>query len=586
MNKKICFLLIFVLMISALAIANCSKEEEDREFSKIPDPAQLEEMEMLALMPENTQFLVKFAGIKTLYKQFAVSERSILGFSLKEKDIEQMVTKLGFNPLNPNNVMAAGFNPGKPFCLAFTNIKVNSADKQKTNFDVLSLLPVSDGSKALATIRTSLAKNKIDFEEEKKNGVSFIKWKNPEANACLTVKRQYLYLSINLQTDSQSFLESVLKSESSLTTTKAFRDVSVETDFSQELVFYLNISNLVEANLNEIKQAAEKQSPKAMDTTEIFESIKEYSSGTVAADLDNPNFTVKTIVAIAPDSEIKKVWNIGQINREKVLSINEPAALLVSFGANLLQYYKMITEMMPSEKSDSIKTRLDSFSEMSGIDVEKELINNLGGSINLAFYDGASITMLNYNSLFTASVKDEEVMKKLIDKAIMLLPPEKQAMISRQKIGEKNTYVLNAGLVQMYAGVDDHKFLLATGKPMFEKALSDRKDTGFAVNLNDEQLKNSLFSDQNIFYLNLDEVVKIVNNFAMFLIKPAGGEQKFKDKLNAAGKFEYLLSSSKIDEDTITSHFTVKTRFSQPFFIEIANMIDELELHEKSSNEP
>jgi hypothetical protein len=239
--------------------------------------------------------------------------------------------------------------------------------------------------------------------------------------------------------------------------------------------------------------------------------------------------------------------------------------------------------MMPSETSSSVKTRLASIKENYDIDIENDLINNLDGSVNLAFYDGASITMLNYNSLFTATVKDEATMKKVIDKAIMLLPPKKQAMISRQKIGEKNAYVLNAGLVQIYAVVDNHKFLLASGKPLIEKALNEQKDTGFVANLTDERLKNTLTSNQNIFYLSIDEVVKIINNFAMFLTEPAGGEIKFKDKLKAANQFEYLLSSSEINENLINSELTIKTRFSRPFFTEVANMIHGLNLYENNS---
>jgi hypothetical protein len=584
MKKKIPLWLIMTFMISILICFSCSEKEESKKIAKIPDPVESVEIELLHLMPENTQFLVKFSDLKTLYEEMAVTENSLMGIPLKEKDIEAIKSNLGFNPLNPDHINAAGFDPEKPFCLALTNIKLNAADNPSSNVDILGLFPVSDSVKAYETIRTSFTKNKVVFKEIIKNNTSFFKWSKPEINCCLAIKGQYLYLSINLQADPQPFLKTVLENKTSLINAKAFRDVYAETDFKQELIFYINISDLMETNLNEIKQVmAEKQPEAAPNMLKLFESIKDYSSATIVTDTSSQNLEVNTTVALVPDSKIKKIWNVNRINRETVLSIIDPAVLLLSFGADFMQYYKMITDMMPSETSSSVKTRLASIKENYDIDIENDLINNLDGSVNLAFYDGASITMLNYNSLFTATVKDEATMKKVIDKAIMLLPPKKQAMISRQKIGEKNAYVLNAGLVQIYAVVDNHKFLLASGKPLIEKALNEQKDTGFVANLTDERLKNTLTSNQNIFYLSIDEVVKIINNFAMFLTEPAGGEIKFKDKLKAANQFEYLLSSSEINENLINSELTIKTRFSRPFFTEVANMIHGLNLYENNS---
>jgi hypothetical protein len=75
----------------------------------------------------------------------------------------------------------------------------------------------------------------------------------------------------------------------------------------------------------------------------------------------------------------------------------------------------------------------------------------------------------------------------------------------------------------------------------------------------------------------VDEVVKTVNNFAMFLAEPAGGPEKFRQKLDAASKFEYVLFSSGLNGDIIDSEFTVKTRFEKPFFVQLADMISEFD---------
>jgi hypothetical protein len=184
---------------------------------------------------------------------------------------------------------------------------------------------------------------------------------------------------------------------------------------------------------------------------------------------------------------------------------------------------------------------------------------------------------MNYNALFTAGVKDEGVMENVIEKLIKLLPQDKQAMISRRQVGGTDAYVINAGVTQVYMGIDDNKFMIASGKPLYEKALDGKKDQGFAAGLADDQLKESITGKRNIFYLNMDEVVKTVNNFAMFFMESAGGEQKFRERLEAAGKFEYILATSELEKDLVKSMLTIKTRFTEPFFVETARMVDDLQ---------
>ncbi len=565
----------FILIVSSLALAGCSDDLQDNQSAEVSVAEQ--EMPMLDLVPEDTQVLLKFEGLETVYENIAVSQDSILGLSLEQKDIEQMKTNLGFNPLDLQQVRQAGFNSEEDFCLAVTNIRIDPDEKKETDFDVLGLLPVSDGDAAIKTIRASLEKKNNIVIEEKKDAVSYLKWRNQEAEGCMAVKDQYLYMTVNSQNDPQTFLESVLEGKSSLTSAEAFRKIVPDTDFTRDLVAYFNIADLVKNNADQIKQATADQSQSATDTAQMIKSLEQFSSASATADLGSTDLNLNTIVSLAPDSDIKKFESPDLVNRDKILSIADPAALLLSFGVDMTQYYKMITDSLPAEQSETVKAPMNDFEQNSGIDLEAELMGNLNGSMNLAFYDGGSITLLNQNALFTAGVKDDKMMKNVIERTINSLPPDKQAMITRQKVGGKDAYVVNAGMAQIYVGVDDNKFLIASGKPIFEKAINGDKDTGFAANLADDQLKDIIMSNRNILYLNMDEVVKTVNNFAMFLMEPAGGEQKFKEKLNAAGKFEYILATRRLEKDVIKSMLTIKTRFTQPFFTEVAQTIDEMQ---------
>ena len=573
--KKIRVLSCVVLVFSMLAIAACSGDGEDSQSAGLPPAA--EQLPLLEMVPENTQMLLKFEDLENLYGQLAVSQDSVLGVSVEQKEIDRMNAALGFNLLELKEVRQAGFDTAQPFCLAISNLQVNAADSRQTDFDVLALLPVSDGETAMNTLRAALEKENVVVAEAEKNGQSYLKWRYPEAEGAMTVKDAYLYMAVNSDNDPQAFLDSAMESSTSLADAQAFQEVAADTDFTRGLAAYFNIADMVEANAEQIRQAAAGGSDSAAETREMLQTLKQYSAGTMTAEFGSPDFTLDTIVSLVPDAEIKKVWSPDRINRDKILSISDPAALLLSFGVDMRQYYEMITDMIPPEQSASVADRMQKFEDNSGIDPETELLDNLSGSMNLALYDGASITLMNYNALFTAGVNDANVMENVIEKFIQLLPPDKQAMISRREVGGTDAYVINAGVTQVYMGIDDNKFMVASAKPLYEKAIDGKKDQGFAAALADAQLKESITGKRNIFYLNIDEVVKTVNNFAMFLMESAGGEQQFRQKLDAAGKFEYILATSELENDLVKSMLTIKTRFTEPFFVETARMVDDLQ---------
>ena len=261
------------------------------------------------------------------------------------------------------------------------------------------------------------------------------------------------------------------------------------------------------------------------------------------------------------------------MQKDAVLGLADPAVLLLSVGVNALEYYNLLTSMVGPNETATLKNQLESVKTTSGIDLEKEVLANVGGNLNFGMYDGSSVTMSNYNTLLTLNVKDEAIMKGVIDKALKLLPADQQAMIKQEQVGGVNTYVMNAGMVQMYLTLKDQQVLLASSKPIFEKALNGKAAAGFAANLADQELKAKLMGADNLFYFNIDEAVKIVKNFEMFLGGAAGSPENFQKMLDAAGKFEYLLNSSKLDGDTLSAQMMIKTRFAQPFFGEVANLV-------------
>ncbi len=313
MMKKIQVLLVLALIISAVAFAGCFGDEQEGETRKVPASERSETMELLAMVPENTQFVFYLEALEKFYGQFAVPQNAIMGVALKEKYLERIKTALGFNPLNVEDVRQTGLNLEKPFCLAGTNMRINPEDKQGIAFDVLGLLPVSDGAHVLETIRSAFRKNNIVFVETEKDGVPFMKWRSREEKGCLAVKEQYLYMAINSQKDPQVFLQSVIENKSSLTNAKAFREVASETDLTRGLLFYVNIADMVEANSDQLRQAVHGQSAQAADT---MESLRQYSSAAVTVDPDSPDFRIRNcrtlhdITRYCHERSVQEMFNV------------------------------------------------------------------------------------------------------------------------------------------------------------------------------------------------------------------------------------------------------------------------------------
>jgi hypothetical protein len=150
-------------------------------------------------------------------------------------------------------------------------------------------------------------------------------------------------------------------------------------------------------------------------------------------------------------------------------------------------------------------------------------------------------------------------------------------MVSQQSIGDVNAYVVMAGMTQVYASIKDKNFVLATGKPMFEKALAGDVSSGFTAKMEDKDLAEKLKAEESIFYLNIDETMKLVGNFEMFLQGFTGGQGIDQKTQDTVGKFEYVLATNKLDGNSIVGELVIKTKFAEPFFIEVANLAKSFE---------
>jgi hypothetical protein len=147
-------------------------------------------------------------------------------------------------------------------------------------------------------------------------------------------------------------------------------------------------------------------------------------------------------------------------------------------------------------------------------------------------------------------------------------------MVSQQTVGDTEAYVVTVPMlpVQVYVGIHDNTLIAAVGKPMFEKALQGDISSGFTAQLEDKELVETLKGDGNVLYVNSDETMKAVKNFEMFLAGFTGGQGIDQQIQDAVSKFEYILASNKLEGNSVFGDLFIKTKFTEPFFIEIEKL--------------
>ncbi len=546
---------------------------------------------VLKILPENTEFMLKLGSVETIYEHFSVTENSFFGKPVN--DIEKIKNKLGFNPLVISELEANGVDTEKEIGFLVNGFKwkeenpaLSSGASLKTRWEQadatnLFFIPVTDGQKVAEKLKI-LIKNEIPAVKFSQEGqLTVFEKENEDIRGYIFEKGPYLFIGISPKADAKAFMTSVISGKTSLSETKAYQDVVAKANDREEIFVYANIKKIAENN-----QAAIQNISKESDeehTSYIrgnFKHLKDCESAGISVDLESKDFVAKSVFNMVPGSATLNIAKNIKFNKGVVLGVKENPALLLSFSINAPEYYRMILETLTQAGVKKFNDKLEKIRTDFGVDIEKDVVANLAGNFNLGIYDGMSINMFNYNALSTLAIKDEAKMKTVIVKVISAFSPEKQAMVSKTMLGDDEAYIFTMfGMMQLYAGVKDNNLIVSVGKTMFEKAVSGNAASGFVSAIKDRPLADILKGDTNLFYMNIGEISKAAKNFP-FLTQHKNSEKIWE----AIQQFEYVLSTGKIEGNSVYSNFQIKTKFSEPFFKEVQNISKELEMENENSN--
>ena len=567
--KKIIVVSLFVM---TLALAACSKKDSQETGNAVQKSAS---NALTSLLPENTDVYVTFSSLESVYTHLSITDSSIIGFPV---DVSETSDLFGLNVLNRDELNTAGIDTQKPVAIALTGMTIDEST-ETPQFTGLLFIPAADTKKAIATITTAFEKEGTGFTATQDGKLTVFTNAEYQTRLYLAVKDDYLLLGLNPAQDAGPVFTTILSGESTLADSSHYKAVTANVNAYDDVFVYVDVVAISERNAGTLASVLPSNLGLA-ETLSIGPGLtfsEEFQAFGASLDLKSSDFEIHSILTMTDDARLKKLWEDIQIDKSAALGIAESPVLLLSWAVNVAEYYRQMAEIAADAGDVAVTNPLDGPLEtveaMSGISVADEVVENLGGNLNLGVHDGSTITMANYNTVLSLTVKDEAAMQQVLDKAIKAIPAPQQALITTQTVDGVKVYVALAGLTQVFLGIHDKQVILATSKPMFQKALAGKIEDGFTAGMKPKELAETLKNTGNLFYLNIDEVVRAVRNFEMFLQGVVGGPGKMRDIYATAEKFEYVLASSQLDGNAILTDIHIKTRFSEPFLVEIVKLI-------------
>ncbi len=534
------------------------------------------------MVPKDAEVVIKLGSVETIFRYFSVTENSFFGEPIE--DLEEVKEDFGFNPFNLAELKERGIDADREIGFVIQDLRVAAGEEPQVGFNGVILLPVTDGGKALSTVKTIIGNNTegVTFAEE--GPLTAFTAPGDDVKGYLGTRDGYLLLGANPKGDAGAFLKGLAEGKIP-GAAEPFKTLTGDVSPGEEIFAYVDAAKIVDRNFEAIKtlmaEAGEEEGkPPAAYNNVNLAYLKDMRDGGFSMDLESKDLAIHGVFNFVPDAEALKVTEGIRIDRSPILKVSDNPAVLLSYGINPSKYYEMVVESLTPEQRESFQQALAGFKTNFGVDLEADIVENLGGTINLGIFDGMSISMTNYNTLLTLNLKEPGKMTAVFEALLAKMPPEQAQTVVKTTIAGVDTYVASVmGMFQLYFGVKGDHLIVSVGKPLFEKAVSGDVSAGFLLSLKDTDLVDVLKDNTtNIFYLGVDEVFKAVRNFSAFLQQFAKeGEAPIDEKIaKGVAPFRYLLSTSRQKGTAMFTSAVVRTTFSEPFLKGVLKIKEEL----------
>lgn len=492
------------------------------------------------MLPQNIEFYAKASSLTDMYKDFSINEKMIFG--VENKEVNEITQELGFNPFSLSDLQTVGIDVNKKIGLVTSNLRLG--EYGSPYFSTLFYIPVTGGEKLINKIKELVKKDNEAVQiNEADNIISFVV---DGITIYLTLRNEYLLFAFDPKEDAKGLI-SVTK-DSSLKNNQKFMDLLSTVNKDEKIVVYGDLTKFLEQNAEKMKQEAYGNEEKAI--IDIFKDITHFVSTLDSASKD---LTVKSTLLLKNDSKYLNMFKNLKLNKKNISSINETPLFLLTTAVNVKDAFDLFLSAVSEYDAQSINDGINMLKMMAGIDVN-EFIANLAGNINVATFNGDKINEKTFNTILTFDVVDSAKLSLFVSTLTAKIPAE---YLKTEKINDVNVYKLSQDGMNVYFALTGNTFIMSTEKYLFEKALSKGSIT---EKITDKDLISDLQAEKHLFYIDITQLKTVLKNVNFYM-----SESEFK----MMDLFKSLLISSSIDGNKVGVNFSLKTNFTDSFFVSL-----------------
>ncbi len=541
MFKKIFFLTLFVF-----SFLGCQEKESKEIFSYLPN---------------NIQLLAQFSHLEESYQGLGILEDKFFTFPLKHMQVE-WAKEVGVNFLDLKDLKNKGLNPSGAAGIAFLNFEI----EEKENIIGSLYFDALNTDKLIQEIKAIFLKNmpQVQFQEED----NFIVFTPDSKSSPIYVFAQDSFVFITFadpKNNAKNFALSIKENKNPLSQAPQFNKVYSKIQKNKSFFLYTKTLSMVE------------QFYQMLDLTkESIEKLKEFESLALSVDLKSPHFKIDTALLVNSQSLPAQLLK-NPISRSSLLQVKDPALLLILISLNpsaIADFLQKELKSLDIDFFEEIKPTIKELNQTFDLDFNKDIAQNLNGNFNLGVFDGKGITAANHNTVISLGIKDEVKMQEILDKIIKNLPQEFQSMIKK----DEDKYIITIhGMVQFFLKIQNKNLLIVSGNNLAPQVFQ-KQDPSLVATLPHPWVKEGVKEKGQFFYLNIDQLVFMLKNFAPMI--PDLYDQNTKELsqgfLDMANLFSFFGLSQNLEEDVIAYEAYINTRFKKPFIKSLSKIISDL----------
>jgi len=521
--------------------------------------------------PENSVALLRFSSVEKLFATFNVKPESVMGEPVND-DRSEITEVLGFDPMNIAEYDKKGFDTKREFGLVVSGFKADSADAENSQINLGFLLPVKDKNSAYKYIKETLEKNNENGLVITDNNGMLSITKPEEQNFLMTIKPDDNYMVFSFSLNSKETAEIYFNAPKHLADSPNYKEIAGSLNLTSDIAFYTDLRRFFNDNALALNNLTSENPLFQQSELGSVEFLKFYRGFGTAADLSKSDLVINAVSFIDAENPFNKL--IGNIKTDKsvILDFEKKPAVLLAIMINAAEYLNFYLETVPADVRNEFESSIAETNQALGIDIRKDLIDQLAGSINLGIYDGAGVNMMQYNTVLNFNIRDRQSFIAMIEKTkattgiTQIDQSQYEQLFQIQPAGDINVYSIFMGIAAAYIVIEKDNVSLITTKDMVSDLLN--KSNPRSIDKADKAIAEKLKNDQNYLFIDFAESYLAGKNLYQMYLGFSGGENVLDAKAdNFASNFDYLYAGGDYKGEKATAEFIVKTKFKKPFFV-------------------